>query len=74
MSNIKYLLASAGWLEVSTKIEERTAEVDKEILEEADEISPSIDKLRKLSSERKALTFLLELPESLLQTVNEIEY
>jgi hypothetical protein len=72
-NNIKQLMSSPWWRELKIEIEKRIAEVEIEILTEADINSPSIDKLRKLSSDRKALKEIIELPESLIISWEEVE-
>ena len=72
-SNIKHLLSSPWWRELKIEIEKRIAEVEIEILAEADVDSPSIEKIRKMSSDRKALKEIIELPESLITSSEIVE-
>lgn len=73
MRNIKNLISSEWWRELKKEIETRIAQVEEEILIEADKASPSLDGLRKKSADRTAYTYLLELPASLTYWAEEIE-
>lgn len=71
-NNIKALLSSNWWRELKQEIENRIAEIEIEILTEANKPTPNIDVLRKKSCEREAHKEIIELPHSLIEDAQTI--